>query len=265
MNIEEIAADVFALSIFVPVKNRSWLPPEARGFEPFNIYLALNPESALLIDTGPPAHREQILGALRKLIGARRLIVMVTRSELECIGNIGAVVDRYPVSKVLGIMKNLPILGLVHFAVKSPSDVEAGRVGVGRTLAEFGFARFRPVEPVIKTLSTIWMIDELDDVLFTSDFFCADLASDESESLLRKDMAGVPSREFIRRRLIAKFDWLARADTERFAAAWRLFFAHLRPRVIAPGLGRLQYGSELAARAITDYGVAAFGDQLDAA
>ena len=259
IRVEEIAPNLFALSSLVPATNRSWLPPEATGFEPFNVYLALSPRDALLIDTGALAHRAALLDALGGLVGARRLTVMVTRSELECISNIGAVASRFPVSRVLGTMKNLPILGLVHMDEETRRGLSADRILVGRTLADYGFETFTPVEPVIKTLSTVWMVDQASGALFTSDFFSADLLRGRNESVLRTNVEGLPSRDALRRSALTKFDWLSRADLTRLRAAWERLFAQTQPRMLAPGLGRIQVGADLAARVIDDYKAAIFG------
>jgi len=259
--IEEIADNLFALTTLVPVNGRSWLPPGTTGLEPFNRYLALSDSHALLIDTGPPAHRAAILDALDRMVGARRLIVMVTRSELDCISNVGAIVDQFPDLRVIGVMKNLPLLGLVHMDRPPRPGLSAERMPIGRTLADYGFERFKPMAPVIKTLSTIWMADEISGTLFTSDSFSADLMRGPDDPLVRRDEEGFPSPATLRRHVLAKFDWLLRANKQSLLANWDRFFADVRPLALAPGLGRIQIGRDLVAHIIRDYKIAIFGEE----
>lgn len=256
--IEEIAENLFVLSTLVPANGRSWLPPGTTGLEPFNRYLALSNSDALLIDTGPRAHRATVLEALDRMVGARRLTVMVTRSELDCISNVGAVVDRFPDLRVIGVMKNLPLLGLVHMERTPRSGLTAERMPMGRTLSDYGFERFKPMPPVIKTLSTIWMIDEVSGALFTSDSFSADLMRRPDDPLVRRDVEDVPSPATLRRHVLAKFDWLSQANKASLLSNWNRFFTDVRPAAIAPGLGRIQMGQDLVSRIIRDYKTAIF-------
>ena len=57
--IERISEDVLVLTDLVPIDGRvSWLPAGARGLEPYNAYVVLSDDRALLIDTGVALHEE---------------------------------------------------------------------------------------------------------------------------------------------------------------------------------------------------------------
>jgi hypothetical protein len=263
--IEELAPDVFVLSDIEPVNGRSWLPPGSKGYEPFNKYLFLSDGHALLLDTGPLAHRHSVLESLGRLVGSRRLTVMVSRSEPECISNVGAVVDRFPDLRVIGIMKNLPLLGLVDMRQPPRDGLTAERIVLRKSLAEYGFPNLTPVEPLIKTLSTIWIDDSASGMLFTSDFFSADLLSAPDMPVIRRDMSGLAAPDTLRRHILTKFDWLEHAWPGELADAWDRFFAGTHPAALAPGLGRIQSGPALVQRAIADYREAVFGPRPAAA
>ena len=257
--VAEIAPGVIALSDIEPVAGRSWRPVGAAGFEPFNKYVCLADDKALLIDTGPRAHRDQFLGALEPVIGSRHLTVMISRSEPDAITNVGAVVDRYPDLRVLGIMKNLPLLGLVEMQRKPREGLVAERMIFNQPLTDYGFPLITPHEPVIKTLSTIWIMHLGANVLFTSDSFSADLLTQADGAVIRTQAQGRPEPATIRAHALAKFDWLEHAWTEGHARAWDRFFEGGVPAIIAPGLGRIQSGEALAAQVVTDYREALFG------
>jgi hypothetical protein len=257
--VSELAPGVLALSDIEPVAGRSWRPVGARGFEPFNKYLCLADEKALLIDTGPRVHRDPLLASLEPLVGSRHLTVMISRSEPDSITNVGAVVDRYPDLRVLGIMKNLPLLGLVEMEREPREGLVAERVIVNRPLADYGFPHVTPLEPVIKTLSTIWIRHAQANILFTSDSFSADLLMDRDDPVIRTQPEGRPDSGVIRSHALAKFDWLEHAWTKRHSDAWDRFFAAGAPGVLAPGLGRIQMGEALVAKVVRDYREALFG------
>lgn len=257
--VAEIAPGVLALSDIEPVAGRSWRPVGTTGFEPFNKYVCLADEKALLIDTGPLAHRDQLLAALEPIVGSRHLTVMISRSEPDAITNVGAVVDRYPDLRVLGIMKNLPLLGLVEMQRKPREGLVAERMIFNQPLTGYGFPLITPHEPVIKTLSTIWIRHAGANVLFTSDSFSADLLTREDDCVIRTQPQGRPEPATIRAHALAKFDWLEQAWTDGHARAWDRFFEGGAPGVLAPGLGRIQCGEALAAQVVKDYREALFG------
>ena len=257
--VHESAPGVVALSDIEPVAGRSWRPVGATGFEPFNKYVCLADEKALVIDTGPLAHRDQFLAALEPVIGSRHVTVMISRSEPDAITNVGAVVDRYPDLRVLGIMKNLPLLGLVEMQRKPREGLVAERMIFNQPLTDYGFPLITPHDPVIKTLSTIWIRHRGADVLFTSDSFSADLMTQVDGAVIRTQGQGRPQPATIRAHALAKFDWLEHAWTEGHARAWDRFFEAGVPTIIAPGLGRIQAGETLAAQVVADYREALFG------
>lgn len=81
----------------------SWVPREATGFEPINCYLLKSDSSALLVDTGVEAHQDIVLEQLAACLAPDvELQVMLTRLEPDCIGNLGAIAERYEVTRVYG-------------------------------------------------------------------------------------------------------------------------------------------------------------------
>jgi len=57
---------------------------------------------------------------------------------------------------------------------------------------------------------------------------------------------------------VAKFDWLERAETTALRAQWNSMFRDIRPVTLAPSLGRVQAGADLAQEVIDLYYRAAF-------
>ena len=68
--IETIADNVVALSDLVAIDERiSWHRPGQTGFEPYNEYVILAGEKALLYDTGVALHGDSLLPSLREVVG----------------------------------------------------------------------------------------------------------------------------------------------------------------------------------------------------
>ena len=82
--IGRIADDTHVLSDLVPADGRvSWVSAGLNGYEPYNEYLVVRDERALLIDTGVSLHGASILGRLIPLVGNRHLVIYISRIELD--------------------------------------------------------------------------------------------------------------------------------------------------------------------------------------
>jgi flavorubredoxin len=257
-SVTQIADDIFVLTDLDPLDgNSAWLPPHLRGYEPHNKFLVMSGDAAVLIDTGVAAHGASLLESLVPLLGGRRLVVLSTRNELDCIGNLALIVDHIENLQVV-TCNALPSIGLVHPTRPVPG-MRATRLVQGKTLADLGFARLRAVPPLIRVLGTSWIYDDATRTLFPSDFFGADVLVDSTVPIIRRDSRGLPTVDAIREIVIAKFDWLTRARTEEIAANWDVFFAATHPVAIAPAHGRILLGRDLVLRTIADYRTAVFG------
>lgn len=260
--VERVADDILVLTDLVPIDGRvSWIPPNAKGVEPYNAYVVLSDDRALLIDTGVALHEESLLGTLRNVIGSRQLVVWITRIELDNLGNLARIIEDFPgVQVITGNV--VPLFKLVHISETIAPPLPARRILIGNNLAEFGFARLRIYEALIRTLGSTWLWDDKTRTLFTTDIFCTDMMERADQSVLRRDEVGFQTAEQMREFILRKFDWLAPADTTPLRNAWTRFFSEIRPAVIAPIRGRVQVGEEIAARAIETYGRAAFSVQM---
>lgn len=257
--LEKIADDVLVLSDLVPADGRvNWLPADAEGFEPHNKFVVESRDSVLVIDTGVAAHEAGFMARLREVANGRKVVVLTTRNELECSGNLAAIADGFPDVFVLS-PNGLPPLGLVHLQRRKREDFQTYRPKHGERLTVAGFERLEIVTPAIRLLGTGWVFDHVTRTLFTSDCFGADLMTTENSTVIRRNFEGLASMDFIRRTMLAKFDWLDRADTRSIEAYWDKLFTQLQPDAIAPGHGRVQLGRPVVERVAADYRMAVFG------
>lgn len=266
--VEQIADDVYVLSDLEPAHSeRSWLPANTKGFEPFNKYAIVKPDAVLLLETGVAAHCDSVMATLRDIVGDRTLVLLPTRSELESIGNLGALIDAFPRVQLLTTTRALPPLGLCHVREDKRDSVPARRIRRGESLDGVGFGNLQTLNPVIRILGTIWIYDRDSRILFSSDFFANDLMETADQSVIRRSAAGLPDPATLRRSIVAKFDWLERAETAALRAQWNNMFRDIRPTTLSPSLGRVQTGPDLVQQVIDLYYRAVFetpnADALD--
>ncbi len=76
----------------------SWVPPGTQGWLPANCYAVVEGDEVLLIDTGLACHEASVLGALDQLVEpGKKVKVFITRSEMDCVSNLGAIASRFGV------------------------------------------------------------------------------------------------------------------------------------------------------------------------
>ena len=118
------------------------------------------------------------------------------------------------------------------------------------------------LDPVLRTLGTSWVFDGNARTLFSTDSFCGDLLETSSESVIRRSLDGAPDPPQLRRQTLAKFDWLARAETDLLRARWDRLFAEVEPLALAPIHGRPAAGQTVVASMLKRYRDAIFGSGL---
>ena len=257
--VEQIADEVYVLSDVEPADgDRSWLPADAEGFEPFNKYVIVKPDVVFLLDTGVAAHCDSVIASLRDIVGDRKLIMLPTRSNLEAIGNMGPIIDAFPRVQLLTTTRALPPLGLCHIRDDKRDSVPARRIRRGESLDGIGFGNLQTLNPVIRILGTIWLYDRDSRILFASDFFSEDRLDTGDQSVVRRSAAGLPDATTLRRSIVARFDWLERAETTLLRKQWNDIFGNIRPVTLAPGFGRVQHGPDVAQQVIDLYYCAVF-------
>jgi flavorubredoxin len=219
----------------------SWVPPDVRGPWDVNRYVILGDGRAAMIDTGLACHRDELLRVVGDLLtDGRGLDLVITRAvSPECVGNAAALIDAFPDTRVI-TTNSLPTPDLLH-GHRLFTD---RHVAHGDSLAFDRVDELQFIEAPLKTLYTSWVFAPRSGVLFTSDAF------------------GFPDHEqhpeVIRRYLLARHDWLERADPQPLADRLATCFERYDVRVIAPGTGAPIVGRE-AVRKLLDAVSAAIG------
>ncbi len=243
----EIAPGVHAVVNRVELDGRvSWVPAGRRGREPACVYLIDCGGEALLYDTGLPAHREAVLDELRRALGGRRLGIWLSRMvEPDSTGNALALLETLPVHRVLNATHTDPLRMLTHRWREFGPDrgVSVERLPWGRRF-RLGEREFEPVQPAARVIATSWLYDPTAKVLFTSDFFGHLARSNGDESPVATTSEPAPTAAEIGEHLMAKYEWLADADTGPIRRRLETIFAEHEVEVIAPGHGCVIRGAE---------------------
>ena len=256
--IEQIADNILVLSDVVPIDGRvSWLAPEAKGFEPYNEYLVLSDDNALLFETGVAAHGPSLVQSLKEILGSRRLAVYPSRIELDSIGNLGRILEEIP-NTIVGCANPIEPTRLAHLRDWTTPRAPFTRFPVGSTLAEIGFPQVTVIDPAIRTLGTSWLWHEHAKVLFSADFFCNDMLAREDQSghSPERRCAHRPRRPA--RQRAAEVRLAGTGEHGKALAGVGHLFATISPAVLAPVHGRVQFGAKLVAGVLEDYRRALF-------
>jgi flavorubredoxin len=234
---------LYALGGTVPLDGRvSWFPAEARGIAPLNCYLLVEDGSALLIDTGPPAHREVVLEHLGGLLppGAGLSILHTRIAEYDSVGNTAAVCAAFPVERLYAhFPANLMLVSTAGAEPPAPlARAEEVVAQVGDAIPLNGGGReLVLLGAPLRLLLTFWAYDTGTRTLFTSDSF-GHVPLEGS----------APGPDEVRDHLYAKFDWLTGADRRPLADELDVLFQRHDVETIAPMHGRPLSGRDTVAR-----------------
>lgn len=249
---------LFALGASLPLDGSlSWAPAVVGRFQFVNAYLLLENGRALLVDSGVAAHEATILAQLEQVVPAgTRLTVFLTRAEMDCMANLGAIARQFDVDGVMtgGSMNpfdafdDVPLAGTPgqHFGLER---TDRGGLAMERTKTiSLGPEReLIVITPVFRLLSTFWLFDRATKTLFTSDLFGHTDSGAELERIVGpEDRSSTP--ESVAAHVLSKYWWLKGADPSRLIADVRNIFDEYAPVTIAPTHGCLIDGPDAVAR-----------------
>jgi flavorubredoxin len=252
--IELVPGRLFALGGMIPLDGRvTWAPATATGFQPAQCYLVLDPDRALLIDTGLKYHEVEVLGQLRELLPkGRRLSIFLTRSEFDCTGNFGAIVANFEVDSLYTGGGTNPFDAFADMTAIPDSwrkRVELSRTPVGEPIPLDDSGRWLVLAPAIRTLATFWAYDSATRTLFTSDVFGhTTVESPDARPVIDDEAADTVSYEQVREHLLSKFFWLSWARTRKLEADLREMFEARPVDIVAPSHGSVLVGRGIIER-----------------
>ena len=80
----------------------SWVPPNARGFQPHSTYLIDDGDGPpVIVDPGLSYLERPVVSSLQRLLADdAKPVVFLTRAQLDSIGNLGALAETFPIEDV---------------------------------------------------------------------------------------------------------------------------------------------------------------------
>lgn len=268
-SVERLAPDLHVLGGVIPSDARvSWCAPRPGEFQPINCYVLQAGGQNLLIDTGVAAHEATVLAQLESLIPSGSSIsVYLTRAELECFSNLGAIAERYVVSQLLtgGVLNPFDafdgIRAQQYYTNRVQFDAGELRGAPIIRLRQVDIPG-RPLEVVsarLRLLPAFWLFDPGSGTLFTSDSFGHCTLRSQTESRILTESETDPTDiDTVASQLLTKFAWLRQGKTDLIRNDVEQTFARLKPEIVAPTHGRI-----LAGRRVVDRHLALVLDVLD--
>ncbi len=243
---------VYAIGGVLPIDaSIPWLPAGVTGYEPCLVYLLEGKSRSVLVDTGLPIFRSAILSRLRGLLAPRHpLSVVVTRPEADCVGNLGAIVEEFPVERILGFSTNP--LEFFPESIRRAGRVVYERRRLGESW-EWDEGRMLQLLPApFGLLITGWPYDVKTGTLFTSDTFGWTHLPGPDASCWADAAMPATAGPVVEAHLRCRFHWLPACRPEAVERALGRIFEERPVRIIAPSRGRVVRG-EASVRA--QYGV----------
>lgn len=212
---------LYLLGDSVPLDGRiSWVPPDARGWQPLNTYVLVEGEAALIVDTGVYAHRTTIREQLATLVEpGKKLSIFLTRPEPDVTGNIGEIASCYPVERLFAGGGPNPFDAFESAKLMDPASrgnrIQMERMPPGYQMKLGETRGVEVLRPAIRLLATFWGYDAATRTLFTSDCFGHGVQdSRNSDCVIRAGSPAQAEPAQVKAHLLAKFGWLARAKTQ---------------------------------------------------
>lgn len=255
IGIEQISPSLVRIGSSIALDGRvSWAPEIPGGRQPINCYVKTEDGLATVIETGVAAHRPKVIAELKETVPADRpLLVFVTRTELECSGNLTAIVDSFDVDKVIFGGGANPFDA--YDEVTRGANTNVARQSLppaGEMITPLGDSRTLLLVPArIRILTTYWLYDKQSKTLFSSDVFGHTSMRSGEAAILDSIEDDESTLESARRHILKKFFWLPEARTHLLKQWLEAIFEQCDVEIIAPSHGRVLRGRRLVEKHYT--------------
>jgi flavorubredoxin len=164
------------------------------------------------------------------------LSILLTRSELDCLGSVEELLDTLPVESLYA--GSGPGNPFDYFdEVAGGREVRLKRMDDRQTVGDVGTGGLVMLKAPIRVLATAWLFDHGTRTLFTSDSF-GYLAVPQAEGpRVSREAPDTHVERLAREYLMSKFDWLATANLGPTKKALTSAFADFPVERIAPTHG----------------------------
>lgn len=254
--VELVPGGLYLLGDSIVLDGRiSWVPTNARGWQPCNCYVLLDQGRCLIVDPGPALLGQVVVAQLQQLLPpATPVSIFVTRAEPDTTGGIGAIARSFPVDRLYAgggpnPFDSFEAAGDVQIADRR-ERIQLERMPAGFQLPVGPGRSVQILAPSIRLLATWWGYDATTKTLFTSDSFTHTLNEARDGARVLTDMTP-PDPAEVKSHLTAKFEWLRHAKTSTLSDGLLSLFDGLDVARIAPAHGLVIEGERQVEQHVT--------------
>jgi hypothetical protein len=238
-------------------------PDDARGFAPQQVYVLLEPDAALIVETGFTVHEASVLGRLETLLppGAAVSLFPLSLGEFRSVCNVRPIAERFDARALYG-----PFQDGSAWVDFRPELVPPGEAVGGGKLAQLdvrlvssaggaiavddaGRRQVRALGAPLRLLPTHWLYDGETRALFTSDAFThVWRPTGDGPWVVTPGDDSTTLDELVDYLLRTRFWWLAGADTQRLLDGLAEVFDACEVETVAPSFGCALRGREVVER-----------------
>lgn len=225
-------------------------PADARGFAPMNTFVLVEPESALVIESGLSVHEASLLRRLAVVLEGRSEIGLfpLTLTEFHSVCNARAIIERFGVGTLYGMRAD--VASWIDFRGGGVERPLVRTIGVpGEEHVDLGNRRVQTMEAVLRLPPTVWLYDPSTRALFTSDAFThVRRASEDGPWVVDGDGDSTTLEDVSDHLARGRFWWLQGAQVAPLRRALATVFERLDIEVIAPSYGCVLRGRDVVRR-----------------
>ena len=227
----------------------SWAPAVPGRQQPLNCYVRLDGDDATIIETGVSSLRPTIMEQLKAVVPEEQpILVFITRTELECSGNLSAITQDLNVKKVVFGGGGNPFDAYDEITRGSKAETVARQAlpPAGDMVAPLaGSASLFLVPARLRILTTYWLYDKSTKTLFSSDIFGHTSIAPGGPLVIDRLEDDSTTTESAREHILAKFFWLPEARTELLSTWLEKVFNEIEVENLAPTHGVVLRGKAL--------------------
>lgn len=233
----------------------SWFPDSSRGYSTVNCYLLTEEDGSLLVDTGLPIHRDQIVAdaCAARTPGQAFDILLLRMTEFDSTSNLVALEEAIGIGHLYSTFDDGPLFG----ALSTDDDEQNARhrerlekiqVAMlrGRSEIQVGAAGTRAVKvirPLLRLLPTYWIYDAATKTLITSDMFGWNLGASPADAFVLDSAKDAITAAQVRNHLLkTRYWWLPDADIPALRKDIEAVFTENYIERIAPARGAIICG-----------------------
>jgi hypothetical protein len=246
---EVVAGHLHRLGGYIELDGRvSWAPSCPGQYQPVNCYVISRDDQNYLIDTGVAGHRAAVVDQITGLLPrGRPLTCFLTRTEYQCVGNLGAVYKARGMDELVSGGRN-PFAAYEDVARDLKDSVKRKVLEIGRKKAEPMDASgdLLVIPPLIRVLNTNWIYDRRLKTLFSSDWFGHTSVADPAEGAVIDSLENDSTTyESAKEHILCRYFWLPQATTRPLSTWLEQIFTDYDIEIIAPTFGCVLKGKDV--------------------